>query len=108
MKKQEFSFNSATGVCKIYGCEYLPDNNEVKAVVAIHHGMAEHQQRYRDFISFLTENGFAVFMHDMANHGRSKIKRKQAILVKRTAIRHLLRISERFFLWLRKSIPIKK
>lgn len=71
MKTKEFSFKSATGVCDIYGCEYIPDSGEVKAVMAIHHGMAEHQERYRGFIEYLTENNIAVFMHDMANHGRS-------------------------------------
>lgn len=71
MKVKEFSFKSATGVCTIHGCEYEPENGEVKAVVVLHHGMAEHQVRYRDFIEYLTENGIAVFMHDMANHGKS-------------------------------------
>ncbi len=71
MKVKEYSFKSATGVCTIHGCEYTPDNDEVKAVIVIHHGMAEHQERYRGFIEFLTANGIAVFMHDMANHGKS-------------------------------------
>lgn len=71
MKTKEFTFKSATGVCDIYGCRYTPDDDAVKAVIAINHGMAEHQARYRDFVSFLTSNGFAVYMHDMANHGKS-------------------------------------
>lgn len=71
MKIREYSFPSATGVCQIYGNVYTPDNAEVKAVMALHHGMAEHQQRYQEFIEFLTSNGIAVFMHDMANHGKS-------------------------------------
>ncbi len=71
MKVKEYSFKSVTGVCTIHGCEYTPDNDEVKAVIVLHHGMAEHQERYRGFIEFLTANGIAVFMHDMANHGKS-------------------------------------
>lgn len=71
MKVKEYNFKSATGVCTIYGCEYTPDNDDVKAVLVLHHGMTEHQKRYRSFIEFLTENGIAVFMHDMANHGKS-------------------------------------
>lgn len=70
MKIEEYSFPSATGVCTIFGNTYTPDG-DVKGVVVIHHGMAEHQQRYREFIEFLTNNGYAVFMHDMANHGKS-------------------------------------
>lgn len=71
MKVKEYSFKSATGVCMIHGCEYTPDNDAVKAVIVLHHGMAEHQERYHDFIAYLTSNGIAVFMHDMANHGKS-------------------------------------
>ncbi len=71
MKISEYSFKSATGVCDIHGCEYTPDDSEVKAVIVAHHGMAEHKERYNDFFEFLTSNGCAVFMHDMANHGKS-------------------------------------
>lgn len=71
MKKVEFGFSSATGQCDIYACKYTPENSEAKAVIVIHHGMAEHQERYQDFIEYLTDNGFAVYMHDMANHGKS-------------------------------------
>lgn len=70
MKIEEYSFPSATGVCTIFGNAYTPDD-DVKAVVVIHHGMAEHQQRYREFIEFIVSNGYAVFMNDMANHGKS-------------------------------------
>lgn len=71
MKISEYSFKSATGVCNIYGCRYTPDSGEVKAVIVMHHGMAEHQVRYHDFFEYLTSKGLAVYMHDMANHGKS-------------------------------------
>lgn len=74
MKLKDYNFKSATGVCDIYGCEYYPDDEQVRAVLVIHHGMAEHQGRYYKFIEYLTNNGIAVFMHDMANHGRSNQK----------------------------------
>jgi alpha-beta hydrolase superfamily lysophospholipase len=71
MNIKEFSFDSATGVCTIHGNKYTPEN--VKAVVVIHHGMAEHIERYINFVEFLTSNGFAVYMYDMANHGKSNV-----------------------------------
>ena len=71
MKIEAYSYPSATGVCEIYGNAYTPDNDEVKAVLVINHGMAEHQERYRGFIEFMVSNGFAVYIHDMANHGKS-------------------------------------
>lgn len=72
MKVKQFSYPSATGLCDIYAAKYLPDDvSRVKAVTVINHGMAEHQGRYTDFIKYLTDSSVAVFMHDMANHGRS-------------------------------------
>lgn len=71
MKKQEFRFPSKTGVCEIVGNRYLPENGDISAVLDIHHGMAEHQERYLDFVEYLCANSVAVYMHDMANHGKS-------------------------------------
>lgn len=71
MQIKEYHFPSATGVCEIYGNTYTADDGQYNAVLVIHHGMAEHQERYIDFINYLTSNGFCVYMNDMANHGRS-------------------------------------
>ena len=77
MNRQEFTFPSATGVCEISACAYLPDT-EPETVLVIHHGMAEHRKRYEDFICFLCGHGIAVYMHDMANHGESNKDIKEA------------------------------
>ena len=50
MKLTEYRFPSATGIGDIYACAYKPDNGEYDIVLVIHHGMAEHQKRYLDFI----------------------------------------------------------
>ena len=71
MRIQAFEFPSATGVCEIHGGAYLPDDGAFDTVLVIHHGMAEHRQRYEHFIGCLCEKGIAVYMHDMANHGES-------------------------------------
>ena len=71
MKIRDFTFPSATGVCEIDASVYTPDSGEYDTVLVIHHGMAEHRERYLGFIGFLCENGVAVYMHDMANHGKS-------------------------------------
>lgn len=67
---EDFAFPSATGVCTINASHYKNDG-EINYVLVIHHGMAEHRERYLEFIEYLTSNGIAVFMHDMANHGKS-------------------------------------
>ncbi len=72
MKCTEYSFPSATGVCTINAEKYFPDEGKAETVLVIHHGMAEHRGRYTPFIEFLTAHGIAVYMHDMASHGRSQ------------------------------------
>ena len=71
MKNRAFSFSSATGVCDISAEAYLPESDSFSSILVIHHGMAEHRQRYLPFIRFLTDHGIAVYMHDMASHGQS-------------------------------------
>ncbi len=71
MKTRDFTFASATGVSQIDASVYTPEDGAFETVLVIHHGMAEHRRRYLGFIEYLCENGVAVYMHDMANHGRS-------------------------------------
>ena len=54
-----FYFISSTGVNRIRVKTCTPDG-EVRGVVQIAHGIAEHADRYADFMNFLAENGFAV------------------------------------------------
>ena len=71
MNVKSYRFPSATGVCEITTNVYTPEDGVFDTVMVIHHGMAEHQERYLGFIDFLCRNGVAVYMHDMANHGKS-------------------------------------
>ncbi len=51
---------------------WLPKNkSDIKAIVQIVHGMAEHGERYSDFANFLVEHGFAVFASDHRGHGKT-------------------------------------
>ncbi len=70
--KKAFSFASSSGLSDIYACKYTPaDGITPKAVIQIAHGMAEHHERYEDFIEFLTTNGFIVYINDHLGHGKS-------------------------------------
>lgn len=44
---------------------------EPKAIIQIFHGMAEHKERYIEFMEFLAKNGYAVYAHDHRKHGES-------------------------------------
>ncbi|MBU0488166.1 MAG: lysophospholipase [Bacteroidetes bacterium] len=55
----------------VYSKWYSCHNDIPKAVCVIVHGMAEHSFRYVRFAEALTEQGFAVYSHDLPGHGRS-------------------------------------
>lgn len=68
----EFVFPSASGLCDIYAQSAAPSNfADVKGVVQITHGMAEHSNRYARFAMELCKNGYAVYVCDLLGHGKS-------------------------------------
>ena len=69
-KITEFTFPSHTGECDIF-CRISQPEENVRAVVQLAHGMAEHIDRYGDFAAFLNESGIAFAANDHAGHGRS-------------------------------------
>ena len=50
---------------------YIEPDQEIKAIVQIVHGMAEHKERYEDFMNFLASNGYLAIIHDNRGHGAS-------------------------------------
>ncbi len=72
INKKEFSFRSSSDLCDIFAWSYFPEKSvELKGVIQIAHGMAEHHERYEDFIEFLNNNGYAVYINDHLGHGKS-------------------------------------
>ena len=71
MKKEEFYFDSRSGVDRIHAVRYTPDNGEVKCVVQLVHGMAEYVERYEGFAEFLTKQGVVVVGEDHLGHGKT-------------------------------------
>lgn len=67
---EEFFFYSSTGKNKLHGLKCVPEG-PVRAVVQIAHGIAEHIDRYRDFMEFLANSGFLVVGNDHLGHGKS-------------------------------------
>lgn len=65
------SFPSHTGNTDIFVQTVEPAGTEIKGVIQIVHGMAEHTDRYLEAAHFFADNGYAVIMHDHAGHGRS-------------------------------------
>lgn len=69
-KKEEIRYQSATGMGDIHAVVYKPQG-QVRLVVQIAHGMAEHIERYDAFAAFLAEQGIACALNDHAGHGKS-------------------------------------
>ena len=67
--QKERRFPSATGLCDIVYRQWIPE--EIRGAVQLTHGMAEHIDRYQEFAAFLAQNGFLVYGHDQAGHGKS-------------------------------------
>ena len=69
-KFEAFYYTSSTGKNRIYALKCEPEG-EVRAVVQIVHGIAEHIDRYRDFMEYLAGNGFVVVGDDHLGHGKT-------------------------------------
>lgn len=69
--KKDFTVPSTSGIADLYIRCFCPDDNNVKAVFQITHGMAEHGGRYEEFAGYLCSKGFAVFVQDHVGHGKS-------------------------------------
>jgi alpha-beta hydrolase superfamily lysophospholipase len=52
--------------------EWLPDDNNIRAVVFIVHGIGEHSGRYRHVAESFTQAGFACYGIDHRGHGKSE------------------------------------
>lgn len=51
---------------------WQPDSDDdIKGVIQLHHGLAEHSLRYDRFGSVLAENGYVLNAYDMRGHGRT-------------------------------------
>lgn len=66
----ELTFTGAGGV-QLYGQHWRPTTGEPRAVLVIHHGLADHGDRYAGFAERMVHAGFAVWALDMRGHGRS-------------------------------------
>lgn len=70
MKERQFTFPSWNGKDQIHAVQWIPDG-EVRMILQISHGMAEHIERYRSFAEYLCAHGILVCGHDHLGHGDS-------------------------------------
>ena len=67
---QEWRYPSSDGIHSIYVREWVPEG-EVRCVLQIVHGVADHIRRYDHVAQFLSEQGVLVCGEDHLGHGRT-------------------------------------
>ncbi len=71
MTTDSFKFQTSDGIA-IYTNKWLPENtSQLKAIVQISHGMAEHSDRYKRFAEALCANNIGVYANDHRGHGKT-------------------------------------
>ena len=71
MKSGTITLKAGDGA-EIFVYTWKPDNKkDVRGVIQIAHGMAEHAARYERFASELVDAGFAVYAEDHRGHGKT-------------------------------------
>jgi alpha-beta hydrolase superfamily lysophospholipase len=68
--KTSFAIADSTGK-KLHTYKWVPEGEQLKGVVQVAHGLAEHAGRYSQFASVLNRAGFAVYAHDHRGHGNT-------------------------------------
>lgn len=69
MIEEKLTFKNKDGI-KIFVYKWSPREN-IKGIIQIAHGMAEHAGRYAYFAEALVEEGYVVYANDHRGHGRS-------------------------------------
>lgn len=71
MIRTPFTFQTSDGL-QINTYRWQPEQNDsIKGIVQLAHGMAEHILRYEEFSRFLVSHGFVVYGNDHRGHGQS-------------------------------------
>lgn len=71
MQMKSFAFKTNDGT-ELWVNRWAPDPEEdIKGIVQLHHGLAEHSLRYDRIGSILAENGYVFNAYDMRGHGRT-------------------------------------
>lgn len=70
MNEKYRTVKSKTDALGLDVVEVIPQG-EVKGIVQIVHGMAEHKERYLHFMNYLAEHGFICIASDHRGHGKS-------------------------------------
>lgn len=69
MKREEFTIKSQHDQLELGVSLRVPERPQ--GILQLVHGMAEHRERYHDFMDYCAERGYIVLIHDHRGHGAS-------------------------------------
>ena len=69
MKQEEFTIKSRRDGLELGVSLRIPE--QPRGILQLVHGMAEHRERYHDFMDYCAERGYVVLIHDHRGHGAS-------------------------------------
>ncbi len=75
MQRKDITIKSNCDNLLISTTMFIPDG-DIKGIFQISHGMAEHKERYYDFLEYLSNNGYIAVISDHRGHGKS-VKTKE-------------------------------
>lgn len=90
IKEEHFEFQSQREGVRCHAMRWIPEG-EVRAVVLLVHGMAEHIERYREFAQYLANHGILAAGHDHLGHGRSASEKEYGYFASTHGDRTLVR-----------------
>ena len=70
MNKKNFTIKSKCDDLDIDIAIFEPES-KIKGIFQISHGMAEHKERYYEFMEYLANNGYVAVINDHRGHGKS-------------------------------------
>ena len=75
MKKEYLIINSNCDNLPISMTIFTPED-QIKGIFQIAHGMAEHKERYYEFMEYLANEGYIVVINDHRGHGKSVLNKQ--------------------------------
>lgn len=76
VKREELWFDSRDEQHKIHAVRWIPAG-EIKCILQLIHGMAEHIERYDAFARNMAERGVLVVANDHLGHGKSVVSKEE-------------------------------
>lgn len=107
MKEENIIINSKCDNLPISVTIFIPET-EIKGIFQISHGMAEHKERYYNFMKFLTNNGYITIINDHRGHGKSIKSREDLGYFYDTKAEYIVEDLHQITLYIKERYPDKK